>query len=372
MKRHLIIVSRSLFFLAFILLAACQKTQPVKIGFIAGMSGKVADLGVAGRNGAMLAIEERNAVGGVKGRPVELVIRDDEQNPETANRVTAELLKENVELIIGPMTSSIAMAIMPQIEKSSAILLSPTVTTTDLQAKDDNFLRVISTTSDYADKSARYQYHHLGHRSVAAIYDIGNRSYTESWLNGFRRTFEGLGGKMVSTLTYTSKPDTSFLPLASALLSAKPDLVLVIANSVDAALICQQLRKLNRSVDIVLSEWASTERLIELGGQSVDGIYVAQFLNRIDPSPRYQDFVKAYQTRFAQEPGFAGLAGYDAALVAMEALQSRNDAEPLKQALLRKKTFNCVQQQITIDQFGDADRKTYLTRIVNGKYQTLE
>ncbi len=54
------------------------------------MSGRVADLGVAGRNGAMLAIEQRNAAGGIHGRAVELVVKDDEQNPEVAKKAVAK------------------------------------------------------------------------------------------------------------------------------------------------------------------------------------------------------------------------------------------------------------------------------------------
>lgn len=352
--------------------AACQERQPIRIGFVGGLSGRVADLGISGRNGATLAVEERNAAGGINGRQLELVVRDDEQNPETAKRVVGELIRENLEVVIGPMTSSMAMAMMPQINAAKTILLSPTVTTTDLQAKDDNFLRVISTTDDYSEKSARYQFDRLGHRSVAAIYDLGNRSYSEGWYNGFNRTFSRLGGRVSKTITFTSSNDVTFLQYAKELLAVKPDVVLIVANSVDAAMICQQLRKLNATIDIVISEWGSTERFIELGGNAVEGVYVAQFLNRSDPSPRYQSFRAAYKKRFSQEPGFAGLAGYDAALVTLESLAKRTGAEPLKKVILNTRTFQGVQQPVTIDQFGDADRATFITTIRNGAFHTVE
>ncbi|GAM11666.1 hypothetical protein OR1_03982 [Geobacter sp. OR-1] len=354
------------------LFTGCREKQPINIGFIGGISGRVADLGVAGRNGVMLAVEEKNEAGGIHGRPVELLAADDEQNPETAQMVIDRFLKEHIELIIGPMTSSMAMAVMPQINASKAILLSPTVTTTDLQAKDDNFLRVISTTSDYSAKSARFQFEKLGYRTVAAIYDSGNSSYTESWYNGFRNTFEKLGGKVVKTVTFKSSKDATFLQPVREMLSVKPDLILIITNAVDSALICQQIRKLDPKVGIAMSEWASTERFTELGGKATDGVVVAQFLNRNDTSDRYQKFLSAYRKRFSQEPGFAGLAGYDAALVGLDALSRRKPGTSLKDTILRTMKFQGVQQQITIDRFGDADRKTFVTRISNGKYVTVE
>lgn len=355
-----------------VLLTACRDKKPIPIGFIGGMSGRVADLGIAGRNGAMLAIEERNSAGGIKGRPVELLVRDDEQNPETAQRVVDDLLKQDVELIIGPMTSSVAMAVVPQINASKAILLSPTVTTTDLEGKDDNFLRVISTTTEYAGKSALYQLRKLGHRTAAAIYDIGNRSYTESWLNGFRATFEGKGGTLVKTITFTSSNDAAFLQPVKELLAVKPDLVVIISNAVDSALICQQIRKIDKKVGIGMSEWASTERFVELGGKATDGVVVSQFLDRNDSSPRYAKFLSTYRQRFKQEPGFAGVAGYDAALIAMDALSRRKPGTTLKETILATKKFQCLQQQIIINRFGDADRRTFVTRINNGRYETVE
>lgn len=354
------------------LLTACDSKEPVRIGFIGGLTGRVADLGGAGRNGVQLAVEQRNAAGGVNGRPVELVVRDDEQNPETAKRVAKELIDQNIELIIGPMTSNVAMAIMPQINASKSILLSPTATTTDLAGIDDNFLRVISATTDYASKSARYQYEKLGVRTVSVIYDIDNRSYTESWLNGFTETFTRLGGKIVQVKSFKSEKNVVFQPLVQELLATKADSVLIISNAVDSATICQQVRKLAPGQRIALSEWASTERFTELAGSAAEGVVVAQFLDRNDTSARYRDFLAAYRTRFGKEPGFAGVAGYDAALLALEAFSLRKPAETLKGVIIAKNDFQGVQQSLHIDRFGDADRKTFITSIRGNKYFTVE
>lgn len=358
--------------LGLLALPACQEQEPVRIGFVGGLTGKVADLGVAGRNGAQLAVEQRNAAGGIKGRSIELVVRDDEQQPESAQRVIRELIGLNLELIIGPMTSSMAMAMLPQINSSRSILLSPTVTATALAGKDDNFLRAISTTADYASKSARYQYHKLGTRSVAVVYDTGNQAYSESWLNDFRATFTTLGGRVLLVKGFHSGPDNVFQPLVRELLAAKADAVLIISNAVDSALICQQVRALAPHQRIIMSEWASTERFLEMAGPAAEGLVVAQFLDRGDRSQRYLDFRRAYLTRFKQEPGFAGLAGYDSAMIALEAYSARKKGESLKSAIISRRTFQGVQQPLQVDRYGDADRKTFVTVIRGNRYLTLE
>ncbi len=352
--------------------AACKPDPPIKLGFVGGLSGRVADLGVSGRNGVMLAIEQRNAAGGIHGRLVTLIARDDEQDPEVAKYVMEKLLQEQVEAVIGPMTSSMAMAMVPLANEAKTLLVSPTATTNELSALDDYFFRVIADTRAYTGRNARFQYQQLGHRSAVVIYDLANKVYSESWLNDFRTEFEKLGGSFLASLPFHSGADTVFYDMVWELLEHDPDVALVIANAVDAAQICQQIRKTNDELPIVLAEWASTERFIELAGTASNNIYVAQFIDRDDDSVRYQAFRSAYQHRFGQEPGFAGLAGYDAALVVLEGLTRRSPGQSLKSTLLALGDFAGAQQDFSFDRFGDTSRPTFLSVIRNGHYQTLE
>ncbi|MRR07036.1 MAG: amino acid ABC transporter substrate-binding protein [Deltaproteobacteria bacterium] len=354
-----------------LLLHGCER-EPIRIGFVGGMSGRVADLGVGGRNGALLAIEERNAAGGINGRPIELIIRDDEQNSETARKVTRELIGQRVEAIIGPMTSSMALAIVPTINTARLVTVSPTVTTSELSGLDDYFLRVLPDTRTYSPKSARFHFDKSGLRRAALIYDTGNSSYTVSWLTGFRNTFEKLGGRIVAVNSFQSAENVAFSPLVRDLLRHRPDLVVLVCNAVDAALLCQQIRKLEPRVTISVSEWGSTERFIELGGAAVEGIFFAQFLDHGNTSPHYLRFLTAYRKRFGQDPGFSGLAGYDAATVVLEALAQRNNGTPLKSAILATGAYQGVQKKIILDRFGDVASTTFITVVKNGRFVTLE
>lgn len=351
----------------------CSRNEPVKIGFLGGLSGRSADLGIDGLNGVNLAIEKANRSGGIKGSPIELLVMDDEQNPELAVSHVESLLKSGVRIIIGPMTSSIAARVIPPSSSSGAVFLSPTVTSSDFTGKDDNFLRVCSDVNEYAEKNARYLYEKLGHRKVSIIYDVVNSSYSERRQAAFRETFEKYGGKVVSTFRFASGKDTVFLASARQMLASGPDLVLIVANPVDASSISQQLRKLKRDVVISLAEWASSERFIELTGSYAEGIYVSQFLNRNDTSNSYLDFHAEYKQRYGLEPGFSAVAGYDAAMIAITAL-TRQVASPrnAKETIVSIGRFQGLQGPITIDRFGDSQRSTFLSVIRNGKYQTLE
>lgn len=355
-----------------LLLAACQKPEPIRIGFVADLSGRNADLGVAGRNGVILALEQRNAAGGIKGVQLELIGADTRQDAETLKQVTTDMVAKKLEVIIGPMVSGAAMAMMPIVNPSRTILLSPTVTTTSLSGKNDNFLRVIDSTQTYARASAQYQFKTLGHRRIAVIYDMGNKAYSESWLTDFRQTFEALGGQVLDHVAFTSGSNASFAELTAALLKPRPDAVLIIGNAVDAALICQQIHRQDSKQSMLLSEWPSTERFIELAGAAAEGVVGAQFINRVDTSDTYRSFRKAYVDRFGMEPGFAGLTAYDAALVVLEAYAQRKSGVSIKDTILEIGTFQGVQGSVRIDAQGDAMRRTYLTVIHNGQFMSIE
>ena len=359
------------FFLILVLsgsLACCSPNEPVKVGFVGGVSGRVADLGIAGRNGALLAVEMRNEAGGVNGRTVELLVEDDQQDVDQARAAVQRLIDQKVEAIVGPMTSMVAMATVPLVNQAQVVMVSPTVSTQELSHIDDYFFRVISSTAEYAHKSADYHASQQGIRRVAVAYDMRNEAYSESWLKAYRKGFAAHGGEVVLAEYYYSGDDVNFAALAEKLLRVKPDAVLVIANSLDTAMLAQQVRKRDQHVHIATSEWAATERLSELGGSAVEGMMIAQFMDRESNNPNYLAFRQAYIDRFSMEPGFGGVTAFDAMNVVLTALAGKDKNQTLKQAILSKGTFIGVQSEILFDKMGDAKRETYMTTIHNGHF----
>lgn len=353
--------------------AACDEPAPIGVGFVGGLSGRVADLGISGRNGVVLAIEEQNKNGGINGRKIQLHVMDDKQDPETVKTAVGELIDKKVSAIIGPMTSAMAVVAVPLINEAGVVMVSPTVTTKLLTGRDDYFFRVIAHTKAYANRSAIYHRQKLGLSRIAAIYDIRNRAYTESWLEDFQETFQGLGGKIVSKVSFWSGRDRDFRNLARRALDGGADGVLVISNSVDAALLIQRIREINSSVNLITAEWAATERLVELGGKATEGIHAAQFIDRDSVAPSFIAFRRAYVDRFGEEPGFAGMAGYDAAKLTIKALEGSDakGGEALRQTILNIGRFPGVQDTIIIDRFGEANRTTFITTVRDGKFKVV-
>ena len=354
-----------------VLLFGCGPEAPLRVGFIGGLSDRNSDNGQAGHNGVILAVEQVNRAGGINGRKVELVSRDDAQNRETAARSADELAAEKVEAVIGPFTSAMAAALVPVLAKTDTLVISPTITSMDFFGKDDNLVRINRSTRDNATDYARVLFGR-GQRRIAVAYDIRNRSFTESWLKEFRKAFTDVGGTLAAEVPYESRPDVDFSDVVGKMLKGQPDGLLYIAGGIDVARLAQQSRRQAPKLPVSASEWAATEQLLELGGKVVDGLVIVQNYNREDDSPRFRAFREAYFKRFQKDPGYSSVSAYDAATVLFDALRKREAGETVKAAVLRSGPYQGLQQQIVFDANGDTQRKVFFTEISEGRFVLIK
>ena len=119
---------------------------------------------------------------------------------------------------------------------------------------------------------------------------------------------------------------------------------------------------------LIAAEWASTDQLLELGGNSVDGMAVVQQFNANDPSPRFTDFRQRYVKRFGREPAFGSVLAHDAASVLIDSLTRRGNDLPLKKALIELGPFQGLQEKIHFDAYGDTQRSAAIAIIQNGRF----
>ncbi len=353
-------------------LASCSEDPPLKIGFVGGLTGRVADLGVAGRDGVVLAVEEKNQAGGIAGRKLELIIKDDRQEPEFAKQAVRELDSEGVVAIVGPMTSSIAVVIQPLINASQTVTISPTVKTDQLSGQDDFFLRVTTPLSRNAVHIANHAVTNLQLKKFAVAYDVSNREFTETWLGFFKQALLEKGGQITVAEEFLSQPEIRFLPIAERMLASEPEAILLLSNAIDTALLAQQVRKLKSKAVLFSSEWASTTDLLSFGGRAVNGMVSFHSFNANSQEPRYLTFKEKFKGRFGYDPSFASSLAYDAASFLLVGLEKDSTRTGLKGALLRHGSFPGLQSAMSFDKFGDVERKLFLTVIENGQFEVVE
>lgn len=196
------------------LLVACSPPPPVQIGFIGGLTDRNSDNGQSGLNGVTLAIEQFNRDGGLDGHMVELVVRDDAQNRETAAQSAKSLVDARVDAVIGPFTSGMAEVIVPITGKAGIFQVSPTITSMAFYGKDDNLFRINRTTRDNARDYAKVMVER-GQKRIAVAYDVRNRNFTE-WLWSSRRRWRRLAWRWSRRCPTSPVRDADFAKVSAA------------------------------------------------------------------------------------------------------------------------------------------------------------
>ncbi|MBN1303630.1 MAG: ABC transporter substrate-binding protein [Anaerolineales bacterium] len=353
--------------------SSCAAYKPIKVGFSGGLTGRNAALGVDGRDGALLAVEVINARGGVNGRPLQLIVQDDLSTREGALEADKKLMELGVVAIIGHMLSETMVSIWPDVKESGMIYLSPMVSTPLLQGQKDNFFRVNPVNSYQSKSLARYAYVSLGLKRIAIIYDINNQAYTETYEEDFAEMFEAYGGEVVVEEGFATLENPDFEPFLKKVKSRNVDGFLVVASSVDTASFAQQAYLRGFDEQILASNWAFTEDLIQNGGRAVDGILTITSHIEDNQTPVYQEFKTKFEEHFGRSPTFSAGYGYESIMVLAEALKKSNGhAEGLAEALLETEYYQGVHGSITLDQFGDVRRTMYIIIVQEGKFKTLE
>lgn len=356
-----------LLFVTLVATVGCSDRSPTKIGFIGGLSGHNADTGINGRNGASLAIELFNRAGGINGRAVILLEKDDAQSSEIAARSAEELAQEGVEAVIGPFTSSMAATIVPILEKKSIVVVSPTITSMAFFGRNDHLFRINRTTRDNTRDYATHMVRR-GDRRISIAYDTRNKSFAASWIKEFEAVAAELGLTVVNAVPYESRQDTAFDQVVASMVAAKPDSLFFISGALDVPRLVQQARKLAPRMKLAASEWAGTEELLRFGGEIVEGLLIILNYDPTDQSPRYREFADAYFQKFRKAPGYSAAMAYDATTVVLSAMKQRSRGQSMKDAIAQSGPYEGVQQQIVFDANGDTQRKVYVTEVRHGRF----
>ena len=354
-----------------LLVGGCSQPKPVKIGFAGGLTGRLADLGTGGRDGALLATEDLNAAGGIKGARVELLVRDDKSDVKVAVDVDSELLDAGVVAIVGHVISSAGLAAAPLMNSRQVLMLSPTVRTSQLTGIDDYFFSLITPIWPAAEQQARYAFR-SGIRKMTLIYDLNNRQYGQDWTGGFARSFTSLGGEIAATLTVSSVKTMDYADISKKILASGASGVLLVTGAVDTAMICQHLRKAGSGMLIFTSSWPVTPEFIKLAGSYANGVVMSSPFDNQDKTASFVDYQKRFTARFGYAPNYAAVHSYEAIRVIADALATNPDSKQLKQTILQKKTFNGLTGPFHFDAFGDTIRGNYLLTVHDGRFEVIE
>ncbi len=347
--------------------AAPAGPAPILVGHVASMTGEQATFGQSTDNAIKLAFAEANAKGGVKGRPLVLKTYDNQGKPEEAAIAATRLIvQDKAVLLLGEVASSRSLAIAPIADQHKVPQISPTSTNPRVTKDGDKtrpyVFRVCFIDPFQGTVMAKFVREHLKLSKAAILRDVGN-DYSVGLADYFAKKFQELGGTIVTDQSYKAG-DQDFKAQLTTIKNKKPEVIFVPGYYTDVALAARQARELGIKVPLAGGDGWDSSKTYEIAQGALDGSFFSNHYTHESPDPRVQEFVKKYQQAYGQIPDALAALGYDAALVAIDAMNRATEitGPAIRDAIEATKDFPGVAGVITLD----ADHNAVKSAVVIG------
>ncbi|MDB4837689.1 ABC transporter substrate-binding protein [Marinomonas sp.] len=254
-----------------------QAAEPIKIGLVAALSGQSAKSGEAITRGLSIAIDEINASGGVLGRSLELIRRDDESNPAKGLLAARELVqKEDVAVLFGGLDTPVSMAIVPMANQMKFPFMGVWAAGTPItkNGAKENYVFRVSAVDEIVDEAlVQYAIDKYDMKRPGMI--LINNPWGESNEKGFNAALDARGINATGIERIESS-DLDVVPQLSRLKEKGTDTLLMVANVAPSAQVVKSLVKMNWDVPIV-SHWGPAGgRFGELAGPTAERVHFIQ------------------------------------------------------------------------------------------------
>ncbi|MBQ4513657.1 MAG: ABC transporter substrate-binding protein [Anaerolineaceae bacterium] len=368
--------------LALVITGAAAAQDPIRIGLCAPLSGDAAMVGQSLVDGAMLAIDEFNAAGGIDGHLIEVYKEDDEQTPRVAaNAVNKLIFEDNVVGIIGPVSSGCVLTGMEVAADGEVPMITPTGSGASITHLGNPWIaRTQASDILMAGAITRYAVSDLGAKRVAVIFQ------SDDYGSG--------GGEVVKQILkdeFDMEPvayeqfEPSALDVSAQVLNIKnadPDAIIMIMMYQQGALVARKVRELGMDTPLMGLGGLTNAKLFELGGDAVVGLANTQtfFADANKAAPASAEFITKFQAAFdGRIPDSNNAMSYDAARIMIEGLKhsyektGEFDTALIMEGIKSVTEMPLASGTITMDENGDANRDILIIGITeNGGYELIK
>lgn len=316
------------------------------------------------RKGMDLALDEINKAGGVLGRPLEIVVRDDNGNPGDAVRVAEELLtREKAVMLMGTFASNVGLAVSDLAKQRKVVFLASEPLTDKIVWENGNRYTFRLRASTYMQTAMLVpEAARLKKKRWAIVYP--NYEYGQAATATFKQQLAALqpgNVEFVEQGTTLGKLDAG--PVVQALIDAKPDAVFSSLFGPDLARFVREgeLRGLFKDRPVVNLLGGEPEYLDPLKDEAPVGWWVTGYPWYAIDTPEHKRFLDAYRAKYNDYPRLGSVVGYSTVRAAAAALQKAGstDTEKIVAALsgltfetpFGPVTFRAIDHQSTMGAF---------------------
>ena len=350
----------------------------IQIGGIGPLTGSAAVYGLATKQGAEIAIEEINALGGLQ---FSLNSQDDEGDIEKAVNAYGKLKDDGAKIIYGCTTTNPCVAVAAETYNDRYFQLTPSASSTDVTAGKDNVFQVCFTDPNQGVTAANYiKDNNLGTK-VAVIYNNGD-AYSTGIYNSFQDTAKGIGLEVVAVQTFPDDTNTDFNVQLSAAKDAGADLVFMPIYYTPASLILSQAKSMGYEPTFFGCD--GMDGILDLEGfdkSLAEGLMLMTPFNAWGEDERTKTFVSEYEAAYGGIPNQFAADGYDCMYAIYEACTAAGvtadmSAEEICEALIAQFTSSDFSVDgltgtgMTWSANGEVSKAPVVVKVEGGVYVT--
>lgn len=352
--------------------SGCNQGGPsadeIPVGMVAPLTGAVAEWGEAMRNGAIMAIEEINAEGGVLGKPLRLFVENNNSIPTESSKLYESLVNDRkVVTVIGEIQSKATMNMGPLASRNQVPLLTPGSTSDELTRPEYDWVyRVCFKDSFQGDVIAKFAVQQLGAKRVAIIYNQQD-DYSTGLAQNARRVVKELGAEVIEDVAY-STGDTDFKAILNRVARADVQAVLATGYYREMGTMIRQARQVGITVPFVGGDGWSASQFLEIGGEALNGCFYSDHFVHDTQEPNARRFVDGYREKFKVLPNSMAPLGYDAVYVLKAAIEKAQSTDPAKiREALAKVEITGVTGKLKMGPDRSMIKPAVMVRIEDGK-----
>ncbi len=349
-------------------------TGPVKIGFNFEETGLVASFGTSSHKGALMAVDEINAQGGILGRQIEAIWDDNASKTDEAAKVAAKhVSQDKVDIIIGAVASSNSLAIAKVAEDAKVPMVTPASTKTTLTLNEDGSVRkwIFRTcfTDDFQGEGiAKFAADPEGPikaTRAAILYDADN-DYSVGIYKTVLEAAPRVGLEIVAEDSYLASAETDFRSKLNRFKNNDFDVLIVPGYYNQVALIANQAREVGLDQPLLGGDGFDSPDLFDIAQDSITGSYFTNHYASDDTDPAVQEFISKYKARNGgKTPDAMAILAYDAVFAVKQAYEDAGaiDKEAFIVAMANLKNFKGAAGTVTINDKHNATKKLVVLEI---------
>ncbi len=347
--------------------------QTIKVAGIVELSGPGTTSGTFFNNGAMLAVKEINAAGGVLGKKIEYTANDTQSNPGVAKGLTQKAVDQDVFAIFGPVFSGSIMVSMAESRRAEIPNFTGGEAAGITQQGNPYVFRTSFTQDTAMPKVARYMSDTMKLKTIAIIYV--NNDFGKGGLDAVKKALAKSGTTKVLGEIST---DSGQIDFSAAVLKAKQlnaDGLFAYTNEEESARLLRELKKQGWNKPVVGETTLTGQKVIELAGDAANGAIGHVGLTVDAPLPAVRAYRAKYEKEYKTVSDHNGMKGYSGMYVLKAAIEKAGklDRKAVANAMHTLKVTAAqepgVLMDVSFDSKGDLDRESFIVEVKNGKQE---